>query len=278
MKHSILVTSLLLSVSAFACGSAVNPGAADEATDGTAAGPQWLPAVEVGDGGASASDDTDSGEIVSGEAEVQSTSEGLSVSGWTVQLPNNTTTPGSTDKQPWYYTSGSSKIYADPTTGTTTKGSKHCRTEMRENTTWKASGTNSITVTGMVTKGSGGITIGQVFNSDDSITLAELEYTGSGFEVFYEEAKSEGGSHPISGSTGLNKSYTYTMSLTKGVLTVKIAGGGSWSTKPSSKVSGNKFYFKVGNYDQKSTGTPTTKVSSTIHSVVEVSSLSVSHS
>src|SRR5437762_107627 len=113
MKHSILLTSIGLCLFSAACGGADNFSSADDTNGGTATGAQWLPAVEVGDGGASGSDDSAATEEV-----VQSTSEDLSVSGWTVQLPNNTTTPAGTDHKPWYYSSGSSKVYADPTTGT----------------------------------------------------------------------------------------------------------------------------------------------------------------
>ena len=167
-------------------------------------------------------------------------------------------------------------MFADPSFGITTSGSAHCRTEMREIATFKASGSNSITVIGKITKGASGITIGPVFNDDDSIPLAELEYTGGDFGVLYEEKKGGGKMYTLNGSVGIGQQYSYTLSLTKGVLKITTSTGGSFTKTPSSAVSGNRFYFKVGNYDQKSTGSKTS-VSSTIRSIVEVSKISVSH-
>jgi hypothetical protein len=217
---------------------------------------------------------------VSEEADVaESTSEGLSLSNWTVQLPNNDTTSPGTDRKPWYYSSGSNKEFSDPEYGVATDHSLHCRTEMREMKSFSASTSNTLTVTGKVVKGSGGITIGQVFNGSKLIPLAELEFTGKGFEVLYEEAKGKGNTHPISTTSAVGKPYTYSMSLIKGVLTVTV-NGAKWSTKPSSAVLSDSFYFKAGDYDQGSTKNPktgSTTVSSTIRSTVEISALTTVH-
>lgn len=272
MKHSILFTSLGLCLFSFACGSAENSSTDDGAGGGTS-GPQWLSPVEVGDAGAGATDPA----LASEEAAVTSIGEELTLSGWRLQLPDNSqTTAVNSDHKPWYYSNGSARVFADPSFGITTSGSKHCRTEMREIATFKASGTNTITVTGKITKGSSGITIGQVFNDDDSIPLAELEYTGGDFGVLYEEKKGGGKMYPLNGSVKIGQQYSYTLSLTKGVLKVTTSTGGSFTKTPSSAVSGNKFYFKVGNYDQGSTSSKTS-VSSTIRSIVEVSKIAVSH-
>ena len=272
MKHSILFTSLGLCLFSFACGSAENGATADD----SATGPQWLPAVEVGEAGATATDPT-----VSDEANVvQSADEELSLSNWVVQLPDNSTTPAGTDKKPWYYSNGASKEFADAEYGVSTGHSLHCRTEMKENNhNFKASSSNTLTVTGKVTKGSSGITIGQVFNDSKDIPLAELQFTGKAFAVLYEEARGKGKTHPIAASTAVGKAYTYSMSLTKGVLTVTV-NGVSWSTKPTSAVSSDTFYFKAGNYDQGSSANPkqnSATVSSTIRSSVEISALTTQH-
>lgn len=271
MKHSILFTSVGLCLFSFACGTADN--SASEGTGGdTTNGPQWFEPVEVGEAGAGATDPS----LGSEEDVVASSNEELTLSGWTLQLPNNTQTSAvNSDHKPWYYTNGGSRVFADPSSGITTGGSQHCRTEMREVATFKASGTNTITVTGKITKGASGITIGQVFNDDDSIPLAELEYTGGKFGVLYEEAKGGGKMTTLNGSVSIGQQYSYTLSLTKGVLKITTSTGGSFTKTPSSKVSGNKFYFKVGNYDQKSG--KASSVSSTIRSTVEVSKISASH-
>jgi len=75
----------------------------------------------------------------------------------------------------------------DPATGITTSGSAHPRTELRESVPWQARclvslGDQHMTVTGKVLKGSG-VTIAQIFNGGDSITLAELQYSGGGFTL-----------------------------------------------------------------------------------------------
>ncbi len=268
MKYSILFTCVGLCSFSFACGSADNTASQDGAA-GT--GAQWFEPVEVADDSA-APDPA----LASEENVVESTSDELTLSGWKLQLPDNSqTTAVNSDHKPWYYTNGSSRVFADPNFGITTSGSAHCRTEMREVATFKASGTNSITVTGKITKGASGITIGQVFNDDDSIPLAELEYTGGDFGVLYEEEKGGGKMYALNGSVSIGQTYSYTLSLSQGVLKVTTSTGGSFSKKPSSAVSGNHFYFKVGNYDQKST--KGTSVSSTIRSTVEVSKIVVSH-
>jgi len=49
---------------------------------------------------------------------------------------------------------------------------------------WSASATNTMTVTGKVLKGSGVTIESPNFNGGDSITLAELQYSGGGFTLF----------------------------------------------------------------------------------------------
>ncbi|MBV8362849.1 MAG: polysaccharide lyase family 7 protein, partial [Deltaproteobacteria bacterium] len=89
----------------------------------------------------------------------------------------------------FYQAADGGQAFMDTQTGITTSGSKHCRTELREMTSsgeqaaWAPSGTNTMDVTGQVTLLGGGsngkVTVGQVYNSDDSIPLCELQYSGS---------------------------------------------------------------------------------------------------
>jgi hypothetical protein len=124
---------------------------------------------------------------------------------------------------------------------------------------------------------SGSVTIGQVFNNNDSITLGELEYSGSGhLKLFYEEAKGQGGSPQDLGVTvALGTKFTYQMALTKGKLTVQINGKQVYSHTPSASILKKKFYFKYGTYDQTATysTTPTTSV----YTQAEFYSVSVTH-
>jgi hypothetical protein len=270
MKHSILLTSIGLCLFSFACGSAGNGATADDTSTG---GPVWSDPVEVGAAGATSTD------TLGSEADVvESTGEALTLSGsWSLQLPNDGTESSvNSDHEPWYYkASDGGRVFMDPDYGITTSGSKHPRTELRESKTWHGTGTNVMTVTGKVLQSST-ITVGQIFNSNDSITLAELQYTSGGFQVLYEEEKGHAlPSVHVGGSVSVGKQYTFSMAYSKGEVTIKV-NGGTYTHKPSSSVSGNNFYFKVGNYDQNAT--KSTSVSKTVHSRVENYSVSVSHS
>jgi hypothetical protein len=215
---------------------------------------------------------------------------------WVLQLPigsgDSPTTISSKQllagySSPYFYLgTDMGQMFMDPASGITTGGSTHCRTEMRESTrtggeaAWDSSGTNSMTVTGMVTMlgdgASGDVTVGQVFNGSDSIPLGELQYSGSkkGFELFYEEAKGNGGSTDLKAPVALNSKYTFEMALSKGVLTVQINAKPVYSHTPSAGILAKKFYFKFGNYDQHTTKGST---STTPFTVVEAYSAVVVH-
>jgi len=124
---------------------------------------------------------------------------------------------------------------------------------------------------------SGDVTVAQVFNGSDSIPLCELQYSNGahGFKMFYEEAKGGGGS-PIDLNTpvALNEKYTFTLSLSKGVLTATINGAQVYTHTPSASVLGKSFYFKFGNYDQT---TSMGSISATPYTVVEAYSVAVVH-
>ncbi|HEY2728425.1 MAG TPA: polysaccharide lyase family 7 protein [Polyangia bacterium] len=207
---------------------------------------------------------------------------------WLLQLPIGSGTSPITVAPPalatfsniyFYRADDGGQMFMDPATGITTSGSVHPRTELRESNAtggaadWSPAGTNTMTVTGKVTKG-GRITIAQVFNGPQSIPLGELQYSSSGFTLLYEEAKGGGVSTGLGNAVPLNSNYTFTMGLSKNVLTVSINGKQVYSHTPSAAILGSKFYFKVGNYDQTSTkGTPGT----TANSIVEVYGVDVAH-
>ena len=167
----------------------------------------------------------------------------------------------------------------DTMSGATTSGSLHPRCELRETATWLAQGKNTLTVTGRVTQlggdASGKTTVGQVFNADSSIPLAELIYQGSSkFEVLYEEAKGAGTYTQTNVSAALGADYTYELSLSGGQLTVAINGSTVLTMTPSAAVANNHFYFKAGDYDQTATAGATSTVPYTI---VENSAIQISH-
>jgi Alginate lyase len=178
------------------------------------------------------------------------------------------------------------QAFIDTKTGITTSGSTHCRTELREMTSsgaqaaWAPSGTNTMDVTGKVTLLGGGangkVTVGQVFNSDDSIPLCELMYSASvgGFVLLYEEAKGAGTPVDLGTPVALNAPYSFQLSLTNGVLTVSINGKQAFSHTPSASILANKFYFKCGNYDQT---TMAGAVTTTPYTIVENYSVNVVH-
>jgi hypothetical protein len=178
------------------------------------------------------------------------------------------------------------QAFVDTQTGITTSGSTHCRTELREMTSsgaqaaWAPSGTNTMDVVGQVTLLGGGssgkVTVGQVFNSNDSIPLCELTYSASvgGFVLLYEEAKGAATTVDLQTPVALNTPYSFQLSLTNGVLTVSINGTQVYSRTPSSSILSKKFYFKCGNYDQT---TSSGAVTTTPYTIVENYSINVVH-
>ena len=211
---------------------------------------------------------------------------------WVLQLPIGSGTSPTTissaqllagfSNEYFYAADDGGQMYMDPATGITTSGSTHCRTEMREqtpgagNAAWASSGTNTMTVEGKVVKlGGGSVAVAQVFNSDDSIPLCELQYTsGHKFSLFYEEAKGGGSSTDLKTPVALDTRYTFSLALSAGVLSVTINGKQVYTHTPSAGILSNKFYFKFGNYDQStSAGTP----SKTPYSIVEAYKVDVVH-
>jgi len=211
---------------------------------------------------------------------------------WSLQQPDGTTISNSQlaagYSSTYFYVNGNSRVFKDTQTGVTTSGSLHPRSELREVTTsganaaWTWDGTNTMTVGAMVTLQGGGTsgktTIGQVYNSTDSIPLCEIEYTatknasGGNLQLLYEEAKGAGTYIYLSNVIALNQAFTYKFSLTNGSLNVYVNGVKAYSKTPS--FSGKKFYFKCGNYDQTAVAGA---VTTTSYTKVELSSVAVVH-
>lgn len=220
----------------------------------------------------------------------------INLSMWYLELPTGTGTSPTTISASqlaagfsdayFYLGADGGQVFMDPATGITTPGSVHCRTELHETTSsgqgaqWGSSGTNTMTVSGTVLQVGGGssgdVTIAQVFNDTDSITLCELQYSvgRGGLELFYEEAKGNGGETDLKTPISLGSRYTFILDFSKGVLTVTVNGKQVYSHEPSSAVSGNQFFFKVGNYDQTASAGP---ISITPYTIVEDYSVDVVH-
>jgi alginate lyase len=220
----------------------------------------------------------------------------IDLSMWYLELPTGTGTSPTTipasqlaagfSDAYFYLGADGGQVFMDPATGITTPGSVHCRSELHETDSsgkgaeWTSSGTNTMTVSGTVLKVGGGssgdVTIAQVFNDTDSITLCELQYNvgRGGLELFYEESKGNGGETDLKTPIALGSPYTFTLDFSSGVLTVTVNGKQVYSHTPSSAVSGNNFFFKVGNYDQTASAGP---ISTTPYTIVEDYSVDVVH-
>jgi hypothetical protein len=213
------------------------------------------------------------------------------LSGWELQLPIGSASspqivPGSqlagangftdiyfqTDK-----TDGA-MTFMDPTTGVTTSGSLHPRSELREVTNGWSTTTNNIeTVTLAVPTVPDHVAIGQIFQAPPapSKPLLELQYVKGGVLQVLLESTNQGGSGAITkvGSVTDGSKFTYQLSLTGTTIEVAIDGAATTFTLPPTFV-GETFYFKCGDYDQTAVaGTPGT----TPGTIVKVYALSVQH-
>ena len=230
------------------------------------------------------------------EPDGSSAPAGIDFSIWSLQLPTGsgtspTTIPpatlvgGYTDAY-FYVASDGGQAFMDPQTGIATSGSEHCRTELREETTggqpaaWPSTGSNTLAVAGEVVQVGGGsagkVTVGQVFNSTDSIPLAELQYSTdlAGFQLLYEEAKGAGTSIDLQTPVALGTRYTFTLALADGVLTVELDGHQVYTHAVSAAIAVKSFYFKLGDYDQTATAGA---ISTTPYTIVEAFSARVMH-
>jgi hypothetical protein len=212
---------------------------------------------------------------------------------WVLQLPigsgtspmqiSSATLSAGFSNEYFYPADDGGQIFMDPVTGITTPGSTHCRTEMRETSArggeaaWPSSGVNTMTVSGKVIQaGTGAVTIGQLFIQTDSIPLVELEYSSGrgGFQILYEEASGAGQTINLNTPIALDSRYTYTLSLTDGVLTITVNGRVVYTRTPAAGTLAKSFYFKAGNYDQSTSAGP---ISTTPRSMVEIYGVEVVH-
>jgi hypothetical protein len=211
---------------------------------------------------------------------------------WRLQLPTGSSGSPTTIKaselegpdgyQDIYFytdTSDGAMTMMDPTTGVTTSGSKHPRTELREDTSgWSTAGTNILAAQAQVTEVPDHVCIGQIFQAPPypSKPLLELMYYSNGTIKVMIEATNQGGDgvfHTLESVTPGSK-FTYALSLTGTTITITINGTDHQFTLPSSFV-GESFYFKAGDYDQTATsGTPGTEPGT----VVKFYALDVTHS
>jgi hypothetical protein len=198
--------------------------------------------------------------------------QNFDLGGWTLQLPtgaqgNIETASGSLleggfTKKPYFYSgSDGAMVMMDPRVGYTTSGSKHPRTELRENATWTTGGTNLLDANLAVTKVPGNTAIAQIFQgTGPSKPLCELQYSSSGAVKLFLEDTNQGGSGKTTTITTvpLGTRFTYQLKLSGKTITVKVNSTTKTFTMDDSFV-GEKFYFKAGNYDQTATqGTPQT--------------------
>lgn len=275
MMRFTFVTCAALCVLSAACGGA------DEQ------GPHWADPVEVGDNGAA-----------DPETNVASTSADLSFGKlWSLELPSGS---GNTPKtispasiaagysySPYFYKAADGgQIFMNPQYGITWAQSKHPRTEMREYfasgaaASWSPAGTNSLTVTGRVIKVGGGtsgnVTLAQVFNGTEGITLGELQWAGGskGFKLFYEEARGQGYTVDLKTPITLGKTYTFIMALSQNKLSITVNGKVVYTHTPSASTLKNKFFFKFGAYDQTATAGA---LSSAVYTQVENYAATVVH-
>jgi hypothetical protein len=221
---------------------------------------------------------------------------GIDFSIWSLQLPTGSGTSPTTISPAmlaggysdayFYVAPDGGHAFMDPQTGITTAGSKHCRTELREDTSggqqaaWASTGTNVMTVTGKVVQVGGGatghVTVGQVFDGSDGFPLCELQYATSrgGFELLYEEAKGAGTTIDLKTPVALDADYTFTLALSQGVLSVELNGQPVYTHTVSAAIAAKRFYFKFGDYDQTATAGA---ISSVPYTIVEASGASVVH-
>ncbi len=170
---------------------------------------------------------------------------------------------GFTDIYFYTDTTDGAMTFLDPTTGVTTSGSLHPRSELREVTNgWPTTGTNTETVTVAVPQVPSTVTIGQIFQSPPapSKPLLELQYLKGGKLQVLLESTNQGGSstfHTV-GTVTDGSTFTYELSLTGTTITITINGTATPLTLPSSFV-GESFYFKCGDYDQTATVASTSR-------------------
>lgn len=211
---------------------------------------------------------------------------------WMLQLPTGSSgsvttisanqLAGAQGYQNSYYfytdTNDGAMVLMDPTTGATTSGSKHPRTELHENTSgWSTAGTNLLSVQAQVVQVPSSVCVGQIFQAAPapSKPLLELMYFKDGTIKVLLEATNQGGTGAFTtlGSIPAGSKFSYELSLTGTTIKITINGVAHNFALPASFI-GEKFYFKAGAYDQSATsGTPGTKPGT----LVKIYALNVTH-
>lgn len=157
------------------------------------------------------------------------------------------------------------KEYGAPPNCAHTPNSQHCRTELRENTSWSpSSATNRLQATVNVTEiDNGSVVIGQIHLDDNVSTkpAMELFYESNGdikvgVESDTTENASEGSLIPV-GHVAVGTQFAYEIEWYNG--TLKVALGSdlshlSFQTITTKNLGTPKSYFKAGCYNQ-GTGT-----------------------
>jgi hypothetical protein len=215
----------------------------------------------------------------------------FNLSGFSLQLPTGSS--GNVDtisgaqlaagytNSPYFYTyTDGSMVMMDPVTGWTTSGSQHPRTELRDTTEWKATGSAKLDATLVAQQVRHHTAIGQIFQGSGSPSkpLCELQVTSGGAVQLLLERNSDGGSASTTqvASVKLGDQFSYELNLNGTKLTVRITTQ-SVTTKTfdvDSSFKGRSFYFKAGNYDQTATSG---KPSATPSSIVRFYALKTTH-
>jgi hypothetical protein len=180
---------------------------------------------------------------------------------------------------PYYFHTDSSDgamVMIDPVQGWTTSGSKHPRTELRENAVWTTAGINKLDATVAVTRVPHHTAIGQIFQgTGHSKPLCELQVSAAGEVRLLLEDSSHGGRstmHTIA-TVPPGARFNYELGLTGTTITVTVDGVVQTFAMDSS-FDGASFYFKAGDYDQSAvSGTPLT----TPGTVVKFYALTLTH-
>ena len=155
----------------------------------------------------------------------------------------------------------------------TTANSLHCRTELRELTSWDPkAATNRLSVTLSVTTADNskhGTVIGQI-HMDPSVSVkpvCELYYSSKGVISMGVEQTRAGGNelYTTIGTVAVGTKFSYVIQYENNVLSVSLNGGAA-KTLSTYSLNAPKSYFKAGNYNQGSSP-----------SVVKFFSIAVTH-
>ena len=167
----------------------------------------------------------------------------------------------SSRRSPYFYRTDDDWLgFADIATGTTSRHSKHPRSELRElngqgkRACWMPEGQHTLTCCLRVRQAdSRNVVIGQVYNMTDGIPIITLGYTpenklGGNLRVLYETERGHGHSTPLAVPIALGEPFFYQLREEDGELQVRINGEVVYEHEVT--VPDKVFYFKCGNYDQ----------------------------